>query len=142
MVTEEGSSSVTSSSFQYFPFMSSSPGLGSPCARLKELKSDERGLCLIHLLLACSKHIAASSLENANIGLEYISLLAFPGGDTMQGIASYFSGAFVDRLLNGWPGLHKALNSTKIRSFSKQFLVQKLFFELCPFLKLAYLVTN
>ncbi|GAB4858437.1 hypothetical protein Ancab_009911 [Ancistrocladus abbreviatus] len=108
MVTEEGSSSVTSSSFQCFPFMLSSPGLGSLCARLKELKSDERGLCLIHLLLACSKHVAASSLENTNLGLQYISLLASPSGDTMQHIASYFSGAFADRLLNGWPGLHSS----------------------------------
>ncbi|GAB4827815.1 hypothetical protein Ancab_034700 [Ancistrocladus abbreviatus] len=70
------------------------------------------------------------------------ALLASPGGNTMQHIATYFSGAFSVHLLRGWPGLHNALNSTKIPSYSEEFLVQKLFSELCPFLKLAYLITN
>ncbi|XWS56807.1 hypothetical protein CRYUN_Cryun09bG0117400 [Craigia yunnanensis] len=139
---QEGRSSVTSSPLQFFPWMSLSPGLGSPFPWLRELKSEERGLCLIHLLLACANHVAAGSLENANIGLEQISHLASPDGDTMQRIAAYFTEALADRMLKAWPGLHKALNSTKISSVSEEILVQKLFFELCPFLKLAYVITN
>ncbi|KAK3223822.1 hypothetical protein Dsin_010847 [Dipteronia sinensis] len=142
MVQEEGSSSVTSSPLQFFSWMSLSPGLGSPYPWLRELKSEERGLCLIQLLVACANHVAAGNIENANIGLEHISHLASPDGDTMQRIAAYFTEALADRMLKGWPGLHKALNSTKISSVTDEILVQKLFFELCPFLKLAYVITN
>ncbi|XVF84092.1 hypothetical protein PTKIN_Ptkin16aG0547000 [Pterospermum kingtungense] len=139
-MTQEGPSSVTSSPLQFFPWMYLSPGLGSPFPW--ELKSEERGLCLIHLLGACANHVAAGRLENANIGLEQISHLASPDGDTMQRIAAYFTEAFADRMLKAWPGLHRALNSTKISSVSEEILVQKLFFELCPFLKIAYVITN
>lgn len=142
MIQEDGSSSVTSSPFQIFSLMSLSPGLGSPYPWLRELKSEERGLYLIHLLLACANHVAAGSIENSNIGLEQISHLASPDGDTIQRIAAYFTEALADRMLKGWPGLHKALNSTKISSISEEILVQKLFFELCPFLKLSYVITN
>ncbi|OVA10283.1 Transcription factor GRAS [Macleaya cordata] len=142
MVQDEGSSSVTSSPLQFFSLMSLSPSLGSPYPWLRELKSEERGLYLIHLLLSCANHVAAGSLENANIGLEQISHLASPDGDTMQRIASYFSEALADRILKAWPGLHKALNSTRLSSVSEGILVRKLFFELCPFLKLSFVITN
>ncbi|MBA0872014.1 hypothetical protein Goshw_004677 [Gossypium schwendimanii] len=138
----EGPSPVTSSPLQFFPWMSPSPGIGSPFPWLWELKPEERGLWLIRLLVACANHVAAGSLENANIGLEQISHLASPDGDTMQRIAAYFTEALANRMLKAWPGLHKALNSTKISSVPDEILVQKLFFELCPFLKLAYIITN
>ncbi|XP_038680258.1 scarecrow-like protein 3 isoform X2 [Tripterygium wilfordii] len=142
MVQEEGASSVTSSPLQFLSWMTLSPGLGSPYPWLRELKSEERGLCLIHLLVTCANHVAAGSIENANIGLEHISHLACPDGDTMQRIAAYFTEALADRMLKGWPGLHKALNSTKISSVSEEILVRRLFFELCPFLKISYVITN
>ncbi|PSS24424.1 Scarecrow-like protein [Actinidia chinensis var. chinensis] len=142
MVQEEGSSSVNSSPLQLFSLMSLSPGLGSPYPWLRELKSEERGLCLIQLLVACANQVAAGSVEKANIGLEQISHLASPDGDTMQRIAAYFTEALADRMLKGWPGLHKALNSTKISSVSEEILAQRLFFDLCPFLRLSYVITN
>lgn len=142
MVPEDGSSSVSSSPLQMFSMMSLSPGLGSPYPWLREMKSEERGLCLIHLLLACANHVASGSVENANIGLEYITHLASPNGDTMQRIAAYFIEALADRMLKSWPGLHKALNSTKISFAAEELLAQKLFFEFCPFLKLSYVITN
>lgn len=142
MVQEDGASSVSSSPLQFFSMMSLSPGFGSPYPWLRELKSEERGLCLIHLLVACANHVAAGSVENANIGLEQISHLASPDGDTVQRIAAYFTEALADRMLKAWPGLHKALNSTKISSITEEIIVQKLFFELCPFLKLSYVITN
>ncbi|KAK8546093.1 hypothetical protein V6N12_026896 [Hibiscus sabdariffa] len=86
--------------------------------------------------------VTFSCLENANIGLEQISHLASADGDTMQRIAAYFTQALADRVLKAWPGLHKALNSTKISSVQERIHVQNLFFELCPFLKLAYVITN
>ncbi|KAK8356667.1 hypothetical protein V6Z12_A05G370000 [Gossypium hirsutum] len=112
----EGPSPVTSSPLQFFPWMSPSPGIGSPFPWLWELKPEERGLWLIRLLVACANHVAAGSLENANIGLEQISQLASPDGDTMQRIAAYFTEALANRMLKAWPGLQKALNSTKISS--------------------------
>lgn len=141
MLQDDGSSSVTSSSpLQFFSMMS--PSLGSPYPWLKELKSEERGLYLIHLLLSCANHVASGSLENANIALEQISQLASPNGDTMQRIAAYFTEALAQRILKAWPGLHKALNSTRITLVSEEMLVQKLFFEMFPFLKVAFVLTN
>ncbi|GMI97404.1 scarecrow-like 3, SCARECROW-LIKE 3 [Hibiscus trionum] len=141
---QDESSSVTSSSspLQVFSMMSLSPSLGSPYPWLRELKSEERGLYLIHLLLTCANHVANGSLENANIALEQISQLASPDGDTMQRMAAYFTEALADRILKAWPGLHKALNSTRITLVSEEILVRKLFFELFPFLKVAFVLTN
>ncbi|GAV88273.1 GRAS domain-containing protein [Cephalotus follicularis] len=60
----------------------------------------------------------------------------------MQRIAAYFTEALADRILKAWPGLHKALNSTRITLISEDVLVQKLFFEMFPFLKVAFVLTN
>ncbi|KAE9620251.1 hypothetical protein Lal_00019502 [Lupinus albus] len=122
--------------------MSFSPSLESPQSLLRDAKSEERGLCLIHLLLTCGKHVANGNLENANTIFEQISLLASPDGDTMQRIAAYFTEALADRILKSWPGIHKALNSTRMTMISEEILVQKLFHELFPFLKLAFVLTN
>eukprot|EP00268_Persea_americana_P009695 TRINITY_DN13883_c0_g2_i3.p1 TRINITY_DN13883_c0_g2~~TRINITY_DN13883_c0_g2_i3.p1 ORF type:complete len:475 (-),score=97.26 TRINITY_DN13883_c0_g2_i3:311-1735(-) len=142
MVQDDGSSSVTSSPLQFFSLMSISPGLGSPCRWLRELKSEERGLCLIQLLLSCANHVASGSLENANLCLEQISLLASPDGDSMQRMAAYFAEALGGRILKSWPGLFRALNSTRISSLSDGIVVRRLFFELCPFLKLSFVISN
>lgn len=143
MFQEDGSSSVTSSPLQFFsPPTSFSPSLGSPYPWIRELQSEERGLFLIHLLFSCAQHVATGSLQNANIALEHISQLASPEGDTMQRMAAYFAEALAGRILKTWSGLHKALNSTRISFVSEELLVRKLFLELFPFLKLAYVVTN
>ncbi|MCD7468728.1 Scarecrow-like protein 3 [Datura stramonium] len=144
MLQDDGSSSVTSSSpLQNFPMMSLSPtSFGSPYQWLKELKSEERGLYLIHLLLTCGNHVAAGNLENANIALDQISHLASPDGDTMQRIASYFAEALADRILRSWPGIYKALHSTKLLVVSEDILVKKMFFEYFPFLKVASVIAN
>ncbi|KAJ8574449.1 hypothetical protein K7X08_026254 [Anisodus acutangulus] len=144
MLQDDGSSSVTSSSpLQNLSMMSSlSPSFGSPYQWLKELKSEDRGLYLIHLLLTCANHVAAGNIENANIALDQISHLACPNGDTMQRIASYFAEALADRILRSWPGIYKALNSTKLSVVSEDIFVKKMFFEYFPFLKVASVITN
>ncbi|CAN4092526.1 unnamed protein product [Withania somnifera] len=145
MLQDDGSSSVTSSSpLQNFSMLSSlSPSFGgSPYQWLKELKSEERGLYLIHLLLTCANHVALGNLENANITLDQISHLASPNGDTMQRIASYFAEALGDRILRSWHGIYKALNSTKLWMVSEDILVKRMFFEYFPFLKVASVITN
>ncbi|XP_076925475.1 scarecrow-like protein 3 [Bidens hawaiensis] len=142
MFQDDGSSSVTSTPVQTFPLMSVSPGMGSPYPWLKELKSEERGLCLIHLLLTCAKHVASGNFEHANIALDQITHLASPEGDTMQRIASYFAEALANRILKTWPGIYKAVHSTKIPFASESILVRKMFFEYFPYLKIAFVITN
>ncbi|KAD7477242.1 hypothetical protein R6Q59_007086 [Mikania micrantha] len=142
MFQDDGSSSVTSTPVQVLPSMSFSSGMGSPYPWLKELKSEERGLCLIHLLLTCGKHVASGNFEHANIALDQISHLASPEGDTMQRIASYFAEALANRILKTWPGIYKAIRSTKISFASENILVRKMFFEYFPYLKIAFVITN
>ena len=144
MIKDEGSSSAASSLLQLLPQLPLSPGLGlgSPVPWLREPRSEERGLYLIKLLVSCVNHIANRDLENANIVLEQITHYVSPDGDSMQRIVAYFSKGLADRVIKGWTGLYKALNSTKKASVAEGILVQRLFFELCPFLKLSYLVTN
>lgn len=139
MIQDDGSS-VTSSPLQFFSMMS--PNLGSSYPWLRELKPEERGLYLIHLLLSCANHVSSGSLDNANLALEQISQLAAPDGDTMQRMASYFAEALAERILKSWPGMYRALHFTKMPVISEEILAKKLFFELFPFLRLAYLVTN
>jgi hypothetical protein len=139
---QEGSPSVFSSSLESCLWMPLSPGLGSQYPWLRRPLSGEVGLQLIELLDECANHVAAGSIQKANICLEYISHFASPDGDPIQRIAAYFIEAFANRMLKILPGLHKAFNKTKISSVSEEILVQRLFFERCPFLKLAYVTTN
>lgn len=122
------------------PFPKLRPELPYPW--LEELKPEERGLYLIHQLLACAKHVAAGSIEEANLTLEQISIVASPRGDTMQRIASYFTEAFADRILKSWPGLYKAINSTKMCTPSDEIFARRLFCDLTPYMKVAFAVTN
>ncbi|XP_022960636.1 scarecrow-like protein 3 [Cucurbita moschata] len=142
MIQDEGISTITSTPLQFFTMMPLSPKLGSPYLWLRELKSEERGLYLIHFLLTCANHVAVGRLDSANLALDQISHLASADGDTMQRIAAYFAEALADRVLKTWPGLYKAFNSTKIPMVSEEILVKKLFFEMFPFLKVAFVLTN
>jgi len=145
---DNGTSSVASSPLQVFSTMSlNRPTLlasSSPFHCLKDLKPEERGLYLIHLLLTCANHVASGSLQNANAALEQLSHLASPDGDTMQRIAAYFTEALANRILKSWPGLYKALNATQTRTnnVSEEIHVRRLFFEMFPILKVSYLLTN
>ncbi|KAH6814820.1 scarecrow-like 3 [Perilla frutescens var. frutescens] len=146
MFQEEGSSSVTSSPLQMFPMMSLSTGMMSPYPWLKELKPEERGLYLIHLLVNCANHVASGRLENANIALDQISQLASAEGDTMQRIAAYFSEALADRILRSWPGVYKAFHSTRSRArvcvVAEEIRTRRVFSELLPFVKVAFVISN
>nr|AYM54790.1 scarecrow-like protein 3-like transcript variant X2 [Cymbidium ensifolium] len=138
----ELSSSATSS--RPLSFMSMSPTtVNCPYAPfLRDLKSDDRGLFLIHLLLNCATHVAAGNLPQANTFLEHISLLSSTNGDAMQRIASYFTEALAGRLLRSWPGLYRALNPILPDSISTLNHGRRLFLDLLPFLRLSYLISN
>ncbi|XP_054816443.1 GRAS family protein TF80-like [Prosopis cineraria] len=115
---------------------------GSPYQWLRELRWDNGGFNPISVLLDCAKCVATGSIKNADMGLEFISHLASPDGDAVQRMVTYFSEALAYRIIKNLPGVYKTLHSSKPSPTSEQVLVQKYFFELCPFLKLAYLTTN
>lgn len=148
MVQDEGSSSsVTSSPLQNFSNMPLHPAAAvasqMPPWMLRELRSDERGLCLIHLLLNCAAAAAAGRLDAANAALEHIAVLAAPDGDAMQRVAAAFAEALARRALRAWPGLCRALllpraapTPTEVAAARRHFL------DLCPFLRLAGVAAN
>ncbi|PKA58612.1 Scarecrow-like protein 3 [Apostasia shenzhenica] len=144
-IADEVSSPTTSSPLRSFTSMSPT-ALGSPCAPwLRELNSDERGLFLIHLLLNCANHVAAGDLYQANALLEPISFLSSGDGDTVQRIASYFSTALARRLLRSWPGVYRALDPSLAGAGADGAggaYARRLFLDLCPFLRLSFLISN
>ncbi|KAJ6906843.1 hypothetical protein NC652_024291 [Populus alba x Populus x berolinensis] len=60
----------------------------------------------------------------------------------MQRIAAYFAEALARRIVKAWPGIDKALNATQITVVSEQILVRKLFYDMFPFMKVAFVLTN
>ncbi|GLJ53827.1 hypothetical protein SUGI_1148960 [Cryptomeria japonica] len=108
----------------------------------RELGSEDRGLWLIKLLLACANCVSAGHMENTNLCLEQLSLLASPTGDPMQRVATYFMEALAARITKAWPGLHKALNCTHLPPPVDRFSVRQMLFNLCPFLKVSYAAVN
>ncbi|EES02045.1 scarecrow-like protein 3 [Sorghum bicolor] len=152
MVQDEGSSSsVTSSSLHNFSTMPlhASPGAGAaaspttPPWLARELRSDERGLCLIHLLLNCAAAAGAGRLDAANAALEHIAALASPDGDAMQRVAAAFAEALARRALRAWPGLCRALLLPRAGPTPAELAVaRRHFLDLCPFLRLAGAAAN
>ncbi|XP_057453228.1 GRAS family protein TF80-like [Lotus japonicus] len=104
---------------------------------------EDKGLKLVHLLKDTAVFTESCNFIDADIGLYYISQFATPEGDSMQRVATYFSEALaccqVSKNLRGVP---KVLSlSTKLSTPEEQ-LVRNFFFELYPFLKIAYKTTN
>ncbi|NP_001147776.1 Scarecrow-like protein 3 [Zea mays] len=149
MVQDEGSSSsVTSSPLHNFSTMPlhASPG-GAPAPTppwlVRELRSDERGLCLIHLLLNCAAAAGAGRLDAANAALEHIASLASPDGDAMQRVAAAFAEALARRALRAWPGLCRALLLPRAGPTPAELAAaRRHFLDLCPFLRLAGAAAN
>ncbi|XP_037415834.1 scarecrow-like protein 3 [Triticum dicoccoides] len=148
---EGSSSSVTSSPLQNFSNMPLHPHPGAGAAgagatppwMLRELRSDERGLCLIHLLLNCAAAASSGRLDAANAALEHIATLAAPDGDAMQRVAAAFAEALARRALRAWPGLCRALLLPRAGPTPAEVAVaRRHFFDLCPFLRLAGAAAN
>ncbi|XP_062230772.1 scarecrow-like protein 3 [Phragmites australis] len=149
MIQDEGSSSsVTSSPLQNFSNMPLHPAAAAAASPtqpwlLRELRSDERGLCLIHLLLNCAAAAAAGRLDAANAALEHIASLAAPDGDAMQRVAASFAEALARRALRAWPGLCRALLLPRAAPTPAEFAAaRRHFLDLCPFLRLAGAAAN
>ncbi|KAJ3687946.1 hypothetical protein LUZ61_017110 [Rhynchospora tenuis] len=152
---ENGSSSSTTSSsplqsFSQMPLSSSPPTSTAPpptpplpSAYLQNLRSDERGLYLIHFLLNCVNHVSAGRLEHVSTLLQHISLLSTPDGDAMQRLSAAFSLALARRSLRPFPGLYQTLvGSSCSVSVSAVAAARHDFVNLCPFLRLAFAASN
>eukprot|EP00249_Psilotum_nudum_P020122 c27574_g1_i1 orf=939-2711(+) len=111
-------------------------------ALLQDIKSEDRGLWLIQLLLRCANSVVCGNMEHTNLCLEQLSLLASLTGDPMQRVATYFMSGMATRITKSWPGLYKALNSTHLSSIVDLLSARQVFFNLCPYLKFAYTTVN
>lgn len=109
---------------------------------LQELRSEERGLYLIQLLLSCANAVAVNNMEYTNIYLEQLAVLASLTGDPMQRVATYFMEGLADRITKSWPGVYKALHSTHLPSVMDILSARQVFFSVCPYLKFAFLLVN
>ncbi|GJN16752.1 hypothetical protein PR202_gb03773 [Eleusine coracana subsp. coracana] len=148
---EGSSSSVTSSPLHNFstmplhhhPSASAATTTPPPPWMARELRSDERGLCLIHLLLNCAAAASSGRLDAANAALEHIAALASPDGDAMQRVAAAFAEALARRALRAWPGLCRALLLPRSApSPAELAAARRHFLDLCPFLRLAGAAAN
>jgi hypothetical protein len=109
---------------------------------LQELRSEERGLYLIQLLLACANAVASNNMEYTNVFLEQLTLLASLTGDPMQRVATYFMEGLATRITKSWPGVYRALNSTQLPSIMDMLSARQVFFSVCPYLKFSFLTVN
>jgi hypothetical protein len=147
-ISHSPSLSVSTTSFSSLSRVSahqSSPSTASTAAQLtwlQELRSEERGLYLIHLLLHCAHAVASDNMEHTNVYLEQLSVLACLTGDPMQRVATYFMEGLAARITRSWPGLYKALHSTHLPSPLDLLSARQLFFSVCPYIKFAFLMAN
>eukprot|EP00250_Pteridium_aquilinum_P003394 c13707_g1_i1 orf=102-1667(+) len=120
-----------------------SPSLQQPYSNwVQELRSEERGLLIIQLLLKGAGSVAGNQIDYTNYYLEQLSLLASLTGDPMQRVATHFMEGLAARTMKAWPGLYKALNCTHLPSPSELLSVRQIFFNLCPYLKFAFTLVN
>ncbi|QHN99713.1 Scarecrow-like protein [Arachis hypogaea] len=108
----------------------------------KGISSEPRGMLLYTLVRNCAKYIECGNISDADSGLAKISHLASSEGDPFQRLATYFSEALTCQLVNRsyLHGAHHIL-SKPLSTFEDSF-VKGLFFELYPFQRVSYAVTN
>ncbi|KAI4333053.1 hypothetical protein L6164_017907 [Bauhinia variegata] len=117
------------------------PGLPYQCP--KDLGREQRGINLACHLNACAGYVAAGNFTNADLEFQCISHLSSPDGDAIQRMAAYMSEALSFRMFKHFPGACEIImNSSSRMSNSEELLVKNLFFKLCPFLKVLYLIIN
>lgn len=121
-----------------------SPSLHQPAYSnwVQELKSEERGLLIIQLLLKCAAAVAANQIDYTNHLLEQLSLLASLTGDSMQRVATHFMEGLAARTTKAWPGIYKALKCTHFLPSSEVLSARNVFFNFCPYLKFAFMLVN
>jgi len=106
---------------------------------LWELRSDERGLYIIHLLLNCAAAAAAGRPNAASTTHEHIAWLIIHDSDAMQLVAAAFVEAMVHHALQVWSGLCRALLLLRATPIP---IARWHFIDLCPFQRFAGAAMN
>ncbi|KAG2398182.1 hypothetical protein LR48_Vigan08g203700 [Vigna angularis] len=104
---------------------------------------DEDGIKIIQLLNECASFTESGNFIDADTALYNLSHLASPDGDSMQRVATYFTEALAHcQLAKNLRGVPKVLRLVRALSTPEQQLLNQLFFDFYPFLKIAHTITN
>ncbi|KAJ6318404.1 hypothetical protein OIU76_013865 [Salix suchowensis] len=96
--------------------------------------SQENGIRLVHLLMACAKAVQESNFPLGEALVKQIGFLAVSQAGVMRKVATYFAEALARRIYNLCPQ-----NST---DHSLSDILQIHFYETCPYLKFAHFTAN
>jgi len=96
--------------------------------------SQENGIRLVHLLMACAEAVQESNFTLAEALVKQIGFLAVSQAGVMRKVATYFAEALARRIYKLCPQ-----NST---DHSLSDILQIHFYETCPYLKFAHFTAN
>uniref|UniRef100_A0A6M2F8P7 DELLA protein n=1 Tax=Populus davidiana TaxID=266767 RepID=A0A6M2F8P7_9ROSI len=119
---------------------SSSTTLGSLVASTESTRpvvlvdSQENGVRLVHLLMACAEAVQGDNLNLAEALVKQIGFLAVSQAGAMRKVATYFAEALARRIYKLYPQ-----NSI---DHSLSDILQIHFYETCPYLKFAHFTAN
>nr|KYP68104.1 Scarecrow-like protein 3 [Cajanus cajan] len=110
---------------------------------VERMNLESKGILLANLLKDCAAYTESGNINGADIALYHLSRLASPNGDPLQRVATYFTEALAYcQVAKNLRGVPKVLRLVKTISTLEQEFVRQQFFNLYPFLKIAYLITN
>ncbi|EEF34604.1 DELLA protein GAIP-B, putative [Ricinus communis] len=96
--------------------------------------SQENGIRLVHLLMACAEAVQQNNLTLAEALVKQIGFLAVSQAGAMRKVATYFAEALARRIYRLYP------QSPIDHSLSD--ILQMHFYETCPYLKFAHFTAN
>nr|ALG02537.1 DELLA protein GAIP-B [Hevea brasiliensis] len=96
--------------------------------------SQENGIRLVHLLMACAEAVQENNLTVAEALVKQIGFLAISQAGAMRKVATYFAEALARRIYRLYP------QSAMDHSLSD--ILQMHFYETCPYLKFAHFTAN
>ncbi|KAJ9153081.1 hypothetical protein P3X46_026565 [Hevea brasiliensis] len=96
--------------------------------------SQENGIRLVHLLMACAEAVQENNLTVAEALVKQIGFLAISQAGAMRKVATYFAEALARRIYRLYP------QSPMDHSLSD--ILQMHFYETCPYLKFAHFTAN
>ncbi|MCO5598499.1 hypothetical protein L7F22_052596 [Adiantum nelumboides] len=100
----------------------------------------ERGLGLVHMLLACAEAVAKEDLEAATALLIQLHPLVSKTGSSMQRVAAYFAEALHARLTHTGGGSYAVLiNPNPLEDVMEAYQV---LYQACPYIKFAHFTSN
>ncbi|KAL2329297.1 hypothetical protein Fmac_022724 [Flemingia macrophylla] len=110
---------------------------------VERMNLESKGIRLAYLLKECAAYTESGNIIGADITLYNLSRLASPDGDPLQRVATYFTEALACcQVAKNLRGVPKVLRLVKTLSTVEEEFVRQQFFNLFPFLRIAYLITN